>query len=145
MPRGIFERSPELRQKLREKILKQFKNDSRIGFKKGNTYHKFKKGNKFSFPKDHVPWNKGKKGVQDISYMIGEKHYLWKGSKASYTSIHSWVRRHLGTPDKCEHCLKIIQNKKGINWANKSHEYKRELTDWIRLCVPCHRKYDKKS
>ncbi len=33
---------------------------------------------------------------------------------------------------------------KGIQWANKSHTYKRELTDWFALCGTCHKKYDKK-
>lgn len=27
-------------------------------------------------------------------------------------------------------------------WANKSGEYKRQLSDYFSLCVPCHKKYD---
>lgn len=67
------------------------------------------------------------------------KHYLFKGDNASYTSLHGWVRRHKGSPIRCEHCSSIEGK---FQWANKSHEYKRDLTDWISLCIPCHRKHD---
>ena len=77
-----------------------------------------------------------------------EKHSSWKGDKVGYSGLHTWVRKHLGKPLKCEHCSK--ENKpakdgryKFVQWANKSHEYKRDLMDWLALCVPCHKKYDK--
>lgn len=66
-------------------------------------------------------------------------HYLYKGENASYMSLHGWVRRHKIDPCKCEICG-VIDVK--LQWANKSHEYKRDLNDWIRLCIPCHRKHD---
>lgn len=66
-------------------------------------------------------------------------HYLYKGDNACYISLHGWVRRHKGAPLTCEHCG-TTQGK--FQWANKSHEYKRDLTDWISLCIPCHRKHD---
>ena len=65
----------------------------------------------------------------------------WKGENASYEAIHAWVRRHRGKPQQCEHCG--TTEKRMYHWANKSHEYKRDLNDWIRLCRPCHSKYDK--
>ena len=34
---------------------------------------------------------------------------------------------------------------KKINWANKSHEYKGKINDWLRLCTFCHKKYDKQA
>lgn len=52
------------------------------GFQKGHpkfTHH--------SFPKGHIPWNKGKKG-----YQIGEKHPNWKGGRRihkGYIRIYS--------------------------------------------------------
>lgn len=70
----------------------------------------------------------------------GDKHPLWKGDKASYTAKHIWIRTHAGTPSLCEDCG-TTQAKK-FEWANISKQYKRELTDWKRLCVQCHRKYD---
>ena len=88
-----------------------------------------------------APWNKNKKVLQ----ITGDKNYLWKGDKVSYGSLHDWVKRHLGKPDTCEHCGKNGLSGKKIHWANKSHEYKRDLTDWLRLCVSCHKAYDKIS
>lgn len=32
--------------------------------------------------------------------------------------------------------------KEAISRANKSGEYLRDLSDWLSLCVSCHRKYD---
>ena len=32
--------------------------------------------------------------------------------------------------------------KKMYHWANISKSYKRNRNDWLRLCVPCHMKYD---
>jgi len=65
----------------------------------------------------------------------------WKGEKASYVAHHQWVRRYLGKPQKCEHC-KTTANRM-YHWANVSGEYFRELSDWVRLCVPCHSKHDR--
>ena len=33
-------------------------------------------------------------------------------------------------------------DKKRYHWANISGEYKRDLTDYKRLCVSCHRYFD---
>ena len=64
----------------------------------------------------------------------------WKGDNASYHAVHAWVARHRGTPKQCEHCGTTEDRE--YHWANKSQQYKRELSDWIRLCVPCHSQYD---
>lgn len=86
------------------------------------------------FKKGQTPWNKGEKGI------IGGSNGLWKGINVSYEGLHQWVSRYLGKPMKCEHC-KTTEAKR-FEWANKSKEYKRELSDWVRLCTSCHRKYD---
>lgn len=70
----------------------------------------------------------------------GRANPSWK-EKVLYGSLHDWVRRNRGTPKECEHC-KVNDPDRMYHWANKSRKYKRELTDWIRLCVPCHHKYD---
>jgi hypothetical protein len=70
----------------------------------------------------------------------GSNSYAWKGDKVGYVALHSWVRRERGTPSKCEHCGTTTAVK--YEWANKSHKYKRDLSDWLRLCVPCHSRYD---
>ena len=67
----------------------------------------------------------------------------YKGDKVGYFGLHEWVRKHLGTPDTCEFCGKNGLTSKQINWANKSGDYLRDLTDWLRLCIPCHRMYDR--
>lgn len=74
----------------------------------------------------------------------GSLHPCWKGNYAGYGSLHDWVKRKLGKPTKCEHCGKDGLNGHKIHWANINHEYKRNLSDWIRLCTYCHRKYDLK-
>jgi len=71
-----------------------------------------------------------------------EKHPGWLGDEVGYSGLHKWVARHLGKPNICEHCQKIVQSPFQIHWANKSHSYLRDLTDWLRLCVPCHKQYD---
>lgn len=89
-------------------------------------------------------WNKGKKFVQ-----ISEKnHWNWKGDKVGYHGVHSWIRKLLGKPNSCEHCGgegRYNGSKWSIHWANKSQKYLRDLTDWMALCVKCHRRYDRKN
>lgn len=60
----------------------------------------------------------------------------------SYTATHQWIIRRLGKPTTCEHCQKTGLTGRHIHWANKDHSYKKDLDNWIRLCVSCHRKYD---
>ena len=86
-----------------------------------------------------IPWNKGKK----YPAITGEKHHFWKGDNVGYVNLHTWVYRHKGRPNKCEMCG--TTEKRKYHWANKSKRYKRELDDWIRLCVPCHKKKDAHS
>lgn len=111
----------------------------------------FQKNNEYGFFKGYKPWNKGlsigfsgmsgKKHRQESRDKIsGEKNKLWRGDKAGHHSFHTWVRTRLGTPQKCEHCG--TTEAVFFDWANKSGEYKRDLTDWLRLCRKCHRAYD---
>lgn len=71
-------------------------------------------------------------------YKSGENHPSWKGENAGYNAKHVWIRKVLGTPSRCERCKTITAKK--YEWANKSRQYKRDITDWERLCVSCHRK-----
>lgn len=57
----------------------------------------------------------------------------------SYSGLHSWIKRQIGKASKCEYCG-VQEN---IDWANKSHEYKKDTTDWISLCRKHHIAYDK--
>lgn len=77
-------------------------------------------------------------------FKIKENHPRWKGDKVGYRALHIWVLKVLGRPLICKHCGKEKTTLKSIHWANKSYQYKRELNDWISLCVRCHKKYDQK-
>lgn len=69
-----------------------------------------------------------------------EKSWSWKGNKVGKEALHNWVQKHLGKPKKCEHCN--TTKAKQYDWANISQKYKRELSDWKRLCRSCHAKFD---
>lgn len=105
---------------------------------------------KISLTKRGKPsWNKGLKG-----FRAGEKRpnivpkgsdsVCWKGKKVSYRGLHMWVELLLGKPKYCVKCGKE-SNGHNMHWANISGEYKREITDWIRLCAKCHGAYDKEK
>ena len=97
------------------------------------------------FKKGFKPWNKGLTKYIDerVAKISGENHYDYKGEKVSYIGLHNWVRKELGTPKKCEHCG--TTKARMYNWANRSGEYKRDLSDWLRLCRSCHHKFDNLS
>ena len=113
-----------------------------------------------------TPWNKGKKGLQQAwnknlktgelskkhkekislsnkGKRTGIKNHAWKGLSVSYRSLHLWIHYHKGHPGTCEHCKKTNLKAQQIHWASLSGEYKRDLNDWIRLCVKCHISHDK--
>ena len=66
------------------------------------------------------PWNKG---MFDLN---------------TYYGLHNWVKHELGQPESCEQC----GSTNTVEWANKSNEYKHDLSDWLRLCRKCHMRYD---
>lgn len=59
-----------------------------------------------------------------------------------YREIHRWIRSVLGAPMICFFCLDDWCSDRSYNWANLSHEYKRDVSDWTRLCKKCHWNYD---
>ena len=73
----------------------------------------------------------------------GERNNKWKGDKVGYNALHNWVNRKLGKPKECINCGFISDNGRQFHWANVSGEYKRDLSDWERLCVSCHFKKDR--
>ena len=83
---------------------------------------------------------------------VGETHYRWKGENAGYSSKHKWIVRKYGRASKCQNkdCIYPRKNKKGtilnspkkITWANLSETYKRDISNYIQLCVSCHSKFD---
>lgn len=81
----------------------------------------------------------GKTG-KSVPKLQGKNHYKWKGDDVTYSGLHHWVKKELGSPQYCEHCG---ESERYLHWANKSQQYKRDVDDWISLCVPCHKEYDK--
>ena len=64
---------------------------------------------------------------------------IFKGTQKEYYKLHYWVRKNLGKAFWCTWCFSMVK----IEWANISHQYKRNLEDWFQLCQKCHFKYDK--
>ncbi len=67
--------------------------------------------------------------------------YQWKGDEASYRSKHSWITNHFGRPKRCESCG-LSDSSRMHHWANISGKHLRNRSDYKRMCVPCHSRYD---
>jgi len=80
-------------------------------------------------------WDKFNIGKNNANFNNLKKNVGYKG-------IHLWIKDRLGSPIKCFHCGFESTNGRKIHWANKSHKYIRDFSDWFPLCVSCHRKYD---
>ena len=96
----------------------------------------------------HNPSTEFKKGEN-----IGRDHQLWKGDNVGYGALHAWIHRNLGKASRCNNldCFYprrmangcTLYKPKRFEWANISKKYKRDLKDWISLCVSCHQKWDR--
>ena len=69
------------------------------------------------------------------------KNELYEGTKLSYGGVHRWVKRNAGKACSCDLCG-IADDNALYDWSNISGEYKRDLSDWQRLCRKCHVIYD---
>ncbi len=146
-----------------------------FGFKKGQkVWNKNKKGihlsPKSEFKKGMIPWNKGTIGLTKVNSGVikkgerrsmntefnsknttGEKNFNWKGDKVGYFGLHTWLQRNFGKANKCQNRIKQFLpfrcTKKSFNfdWANRSRDYKREISDWVDLCHSCHLTADKRK
>lgn len=77
------------------------------------------------FKKGQVSWNKDKR-----TEFIGK----------TKDGLHAWVERNLGKPKKCTRCGD--KESELYQWSNISGQYKAKISDWQRLCVKCHCRYD---
>lgn len=75
-----------------------------------------------------------------IGNQKGEDHQAWKGDQITRSGLHAWLRRTFGKPSTCENCGTI--EAKRYDWANISGKYLRDINDFKRLCVKCHKKFD---
>lgn len=69
-----------------------------------------------------------------------DKSVCWKGNKVSYSGLHKWINKKI-LKKYCNFCR---TNTRKLTIANKSGKYLRDLSDWMVLCVPCHKIYDLK-
>jgi hypothetical protein len=79
------------------------------------------------------------------NYATGGRHGLWKGEKVGYHALHAFLSRRYGKPKECAACGVAGVSKNGrwtIEWANTTGVYNRQLKNWKKLCVSCHRKED---
>jgi hypothetical protein len=62
------------------------------------------------------------------------------GTDGQYKYLHRWIGKTAGKPDYCEQADETCKGK--FEWANKSGEYLKVVTDWVRLCRSHHRRFD---
>lgn len=120
------------------------------------------------YRKGYTPWNKGIKwspklrkimlkahrtfeyrkkmsemrtGVGNPMFGVrGEESPFWKGDGVSYSGLHKWIAKELGRPPACSRCGRKTVH---IDWANKTGEYLRNISDWVAVCRKCHRIHDR--
>ena len=92
------------------------------------------------------PWAKDLPHLfkEGVSHGVGKDNPSWKGDKVGYRALHRWLEKKLGKPHFCEECGNKKLSHRQYHWANISGKYKRNIDDWRRLCVKCHKKFDKK-
>ena len=70
----------------------------------------------------------------------GRSNHMWRGDEASMAKLHARVDRRFGQPKKCSVCG-LDDPSRHYDWANLTGHYT-DVTDFKRMCRPCHRKYD---
>jgi len=80
---------------------------------------------------------------KNMAQRKGEQSQNWKGDSIGYRALHHWISLERGKPHYCEHCKKSNLKHRQYHWANVSGDYKRIVSDWLRLCASCHKKYDR--
>src|SRR3989339_1509673 len=83
-----------------------------------------------------------KKTLEVLPHKKGAEHPQWKGEKIKYVALHIWLRNNFKKSGVCEFCK---EGGKKTAWANKTGEYKRDITDFIELCYKCHWHYDREN
>ncbi len=82
---------------------------------------------------------------RDSHYKIrrrGELSHKWKGDLAGYSAVHKQLTVRFGKQKYCDVCW---DSPRFIDWANLSTKYKRDRSDWLRLCRKCHKWLDTRN
>lgn len=81
-----------------------------------------------------------KKKISDS--LKGEKHIYWKGDRASYPAIHTWLIRNHGKATHCEN-PKCNKKSKIYEWSlKKGYKHSHNIKHYLQLCKSCHHIYD---
>lgn len=73
------------------------------------------------------------------NHPVNKDNPNWKGHYVGYRSLHIWVRKRKPKPNRCQKCGK---KQDYLELANISGEYKRNINDYVYLCVRCHKEMD---
>jgi hypothetical protein len=72
----------------------------------------------------------------------GPANHMWKGDAAGYQALHLRVEAERGKPAYCTRCgVTGGDGPTRYEWANLTGDYA-DVSDYARMCVPCHRGYD---
>ena len=96
------------------------------------SHNGFKHGNKLAAGNPRA--------VHAYSFPSGSANPKWKGNKAKILALHTRLYRARGKPKYCESCGLNDPNRR-YEWSNQTGNYV-DLSDYKRLCVPCHRRFD---
>ena len=91
--------------------------------------------------KIRVPQEARKRQSEKMKQYSEENCWNWKNIITKRT-LHHWVQKSLGKAS-CFTCA--ICGKQANDWSSKTHEYKRDLTEFQPLCRKCHINYDIKN
>lgn len=119
MPKGIYTRTEAHKQKLRE---------SHVGYVR---------------TEEHIAAFNNRIKAYRVPFKSGDKNPSWRGENVGYSGVHDWVKKNYGSPQKCVVCG--TESAKVFDWANISEKYLRDISDWKRLCRPCHFDFDRKK
>lgn len=139
MSSGVYERTVENREALSRAAKERYKKFPHHGLGKNRSEETKRK---ISETKSGILFSDEHKRNMSESKKKGSESPNWKGFAVGYRGLHTWVVSKLGKPDKCENCGTDGLHGYDIHWANKSGEYKRELSDFVRLCAKCHKQFD---
>lgn len=70
----------------------------------------------------------------------GPNNDSWKGRAVGYAGIHLRCEAERGKPKRCEVCG-LDDKRRRYHWANVTGDYT-TTKSFVRMCVPCHFKFD---
>lgn len=86
-----------------------------------------------------------------VAAISGSLNYGWTGDSASYRAVHKRLVKERGLADHCKHCGTYVDGKR-FQWAytGEGHDSRKlafsaNLDEYIQLCVPCHKRFDRKA